>query len=130
MKLVSAVCLEQFVIVLHHDPAVVTQVILALHFMIKPLHWVLGSISLLPNELMDLLHSPQPMLVGTTMRINHSEETHIHVDLVKNRIVGAQGSEISKSPSDDDRNDNDIREKEIIYGRRPQSPLVDNKPCN
>jgi hypothetical protein len=90
VTLFSAVCLEQFIIVSHPDPAVVTQVILALHFMIRPLHWVLGSVSLGPYSFMDLLHSPQPMLIGTMMRISHIDNMHIYVDLVKNSIFGAQ----------------------------------------
>jgi hypothetical protein len=39
---------------------------------------------------MDLLYSPQPMLIGTMMRISHIDNMHIHVDLVKNSIFEAQ----------------------------------------
>jgi hypothetical protein len=87
VTLFSAVCLEKFVIVYHRDPVVVTQAVLALHFMIRPLRWVLGSVSLLPEALWELLTAPSPMVIGTAVAVPALERGKVFVDIGRDHIA-------------------------------------------
>jgi hypothetical protein len=83
----TAVSLEKFIVVYHRDPIVVTQTVLALHFMIRPLKWVLGSVSLLPESLWELLTAPNPMLIGTTVPVPALERGKVLVDMGRDQVV-------------------------------------------
>jgi hypothetical protein len=63
-----------------HD---VADVVLALHFLLFPLKWVLASFSILPASMLDYLDSPTSFLVGTTERVRVANEAAVIFDLAQ-----------------------------------------------
>jgi hypothetical protein len=88
--LFTAVLLEKTVIVYHTDDRVVSNIIMALHFLLKPLRWASSSISLLPACLDDLLNAPNPFLIGS-IRPQQLQPESVYADLVKGDIRVADG---------------------------------------
>lgn len=80
--LFSALLLEKTIIVYHTDEAIVNNAILALHFILRPLRWVSGSISILPEQLTDLLNAPNPLLVGLDKPLTVSGSDFVYFNLV------------------------------------------------
>lgn len=81
MEIFKAVVLENTIIVYHKREEVVSNVILSLHFLLKPMKWVCGSISILPTEFKDLLNAPNPLLIGTVEAIQQVTAGYVYVDL-------------------------------------------------
>jgi hypothetical protein len=98
VKLFSCVVLEKSVIVFHDDPETVTHMILALHYMIRPLRWVGGSVSILPDSLMDLVSAPSAVLIGTAFPLELCGVDVVYVDTQHNDIqVGSRTPEYPRS---------------------------------
>ncbi|OHT17318.1 hypothetical protein TRFO_12471 [Tritrichomonas foetus] len=88
--ILGTLALEKSMVIYHNHEEVVSRVILALHYMLKPLRWVSGSISILPKSLIDLFHAPNPLLIGTSLP--PSDQTidyanFVFIDLVKCEIT-------------------------------------------
>jgi hypothetical protein len=80
--LFSALLLEKTIIVYHSNETVVNHVVMALHFILRPLRWASGSVSILPAQLMDLLSAPNPLLVGVTHPLVELQPWFVYFDLV------------------------------------------------
>jgi hypothetical protein len=86
VQLITALWLETSIIVYHPDESRVANVILALHYLLLPLVWVSGSISVLPPDLSDMLYAPSPVLIGTAHVVEFIQEHWVFVDLTKGKI--------------------------------------------
>jgi hypothetical protein len=84
--LFSALLQEKTIIVYHRDETVVNHIILALHFILRPLRWVSGSVSILPAQLADLLNAPNPLLVGVTRPLDELQPWFVYFDLVAHDV--------------------------------------------
>jgi hypothetical protein len=84
-QMFAALLLEKTIVVYHPDDAVVSHVILALHFMLRPLRWVNGSVSILPDNLAALLAAPTPLLVGQTTELGEMQPWFAYFDLAKQK---------------------------------------------
>jgi hypothetical protein len=87
IQLFSALCLEKSIVVYHKDETLVSNVVLALHFLLRPMEWVAGSISVLPPQLDDMLSAPSPVLIGTTDRVNLVQRGFVLLDVVNRSLV-------------------------------------------
>jgi hypothetical protein len=85
-KLFTALLLEKTVIIYHCDDRVVSNIIMALHFLLAPLRWAVGSISLLPGSFDHLLNTPTRLLVGTTRPVQTVQRDSVLVDLVQGNL--------------------------------------------
>jgi hypothetical protein len=77
--------------VFHTDETIVNTVILALHFMLRPLRWVSGSISILHDCLEDLLSAPNPLLVGMTKQLIEMGLGFVYFNLVTREVRASDG---------------------------------------
>jgi hypothetical protein len=91
IQLFSALLLEKTIVVFHTDETIVNNVILALHFMLRPLRWVSGSISILPDCLEDLLNAPNPLLVGMTKTLVELGTGFVYFNLVTREVRASDG---------------------------------------
>lgn len=66
MKLITAVMLERSVIFISENPAKLSSAILGIKSMIKPFSWCNTQIPVLPGDLLQIIDSPFPMIVGIT----------------------------------------------------------------
>ena len=66
MKLVTAVFLEKSIFFISKYPAKLSAVILGLKDLISPFKWFYTLIPILPGDLLGILDSPLPILVGIT----------------------------------------------------------------
>ena len=81
MKIMKALVLEKTIIVYHKEECVVTNVILALHFLLQPMKWVCGSVSVLPPQFEDLLNAPNPFLIGSLYPMQQVTNGYVYVEL-------------------------------------------------
>lgn len=79
--------LEKKILVHSVDMQYVCWAVLALHFLLRPLCWVCGSVSSLPRMLEDLLDSPNPMIFGLNFVAAADEPDNVYVDLAKRSVV-------------------------------------------
>jgi hypothetical protein len=84
--LFSALLLEKTIVVFHPEEEVVSSTILALHFMLRPLRWASGSVSVLPEVLEDLLSAPNPLLIGMTQKLTEMQPWFVYFDLERQRM--------------------------------------------
>ncbi|OHT17357.1 hypothetical protein TRFO_41100 [Tritrichomonas foetus] len=98
-QLFSALLLERSILIYHPNQSVVCNVILALHYLIKPLRWVFSSISQLPPSLTDILNAPNPFIIGTILDVQYIEKEWVYVDLQQKNII--TGDEILIHPKKD-----------------------------
>jgi hypothetical protein len=77
----SALLLEKTIVVYHPSEEVISNVILALHFTLRPLRWASASISVLPEKLEDLLSAPSPMLIGRSRELKEMQPWFVYLDL-------------------------------------------------
>ncbi|KAH0790052.1 putative GTPase activating protein [Histomonas meleagridis] len=96
LKIFKAVCLERTIIVYHDDMANVTNFLLALIFALKPMRWVSGFISILPDKLKDMLDSPSPLMIGMVEPLHEVYSGHVYVDLKKRNITSVEKIEKMK----------------------------------
>ena len=66
MKLITAVMLERSVIFISANPAKLSSAILGIKSLIKPFSWCNTQIPVLPGDLLQILDSPFPIIVGIT----------------------------------------------------------------
>lgn len=78
--------LEKKIIVCSVDMQYVCWIILALHFLLRPLYWVCGSVSSLPYILEEYLDSPNPMIFGLTFNTSYFAPENVCIDLTKKKI--------------------------------------------
>ncbi|KAK8887121.1 hypothetical protein M9Y10_038159 [Tritrichomonas musculus] len=64
VKLFFSILLERTIVIHSDDPSLTSWLVLALHFLIRPLIWVSVSISILPQRLNELLGAPYPLICG------------------------------------------------------------------
>lgn len=65
-KVLTAVLLERSLIFVSDNLTILSSVILGLKTLIKPFTWCYALIPILPKALLDILDTPQPLLVGIT----------------------------------------------------------------
>jgi hypothetical protein len=87
LTLFSALLLEKTILFYHKDESVVSQFVLASHYLLRPLLWVCGSISVLPKSLEDLLSAPNPFLLGLVEPVREIGPGAVFVDLIRPDIV-------------------------------------------
>jgi hypothetical protein len=90
-QLFSALLLEKTIVVFHTQETIVNNVILALHYMLRPLRWVSGSISILPDCLEELLNAPNPLLVGMTKPLTEMGPGFVYFNLVTRQVRASDG---------------------------------------
>jgi hypothetical protein len=91
LQLFSALCLEKSIIVYHKEDVIVSNVVLALHFLLRPLEWVAGSISILPPQLSEMLSAPSPVLVGTPNVVEAIHRGFVLLDVANQSLVFGDG---------------------------------------
>ena len=65
-RLLTAVLLERSLIFVSDNLTILSSVILGLKTLIQPFSWCYALIPVLPSALIDILDTPQPILVGIT----------------------------------------------------------------
>jgi hypothetical protein len=63
-KILTAVLLERSLIFVSDNVTIISSAILGLKTLIKPFDWCYALIPVLPSPLIDILDTPQPILVG------------------------------------------------------------------
>lgn len=81
-KILTAVLLERSLIFVSDNLTILSSVILGFKTLIKPFTWCYALIPILPKALLDILDTPQPVLVGITTEnyyeISLSEEEKLN----------------------------------------------------
>ena len=65
-RILTAVLLERSLIFVSDNLTILSSVILGFKTLIKPFQWCYALIPVLPSALIDILDTPQPILVGIT----------------------------------------------------------------
>ena len=86
----SAMLLERQIIVYHPDIEIASSVILSLHFLLKPLKWVLHSFSVLPPTMIDFSNSPSSVLIGTIIEIANTDQDCVTVNLKERKVIAGR----------------------------------------
>ena len=81
LTLISGLILEFPIYVLGKEKTLVSDTIMALTFMVYPLQWIMPVISLLPEEMHELVDSPVPSLIGTCGNVTPKLPNALIVDL-------------------------------------------------
>lgn len=87
LKLFSQVILEKTIVVYSDDMKVETETVLLLHLLLRPFRWVSTTISSLPISILDVLDSPNPVLIGTSFPIPIVQEDMVYVDMDDKTIM-------------------------------------------
>jgi hypothetical protein len=66
LQILTAVLLERSMVFVSDNLTILSAVILGLKTLIKPFQWCYALIPVLPAPLLDILDTPQPILVGIT----------------------------------------------------------------
>ena len=82
LRVFSEVIREKSVIVFSSDVTLESEVVLCLQVLLRPFLWISGSVSCLPESLVDMVSSPSPVLIGTTFPVeNIEDEGVVYADL-------------------------------------------------
>ncbi|KAH0794551.1 DENN domain-containing protein [Histomonas meleagridis] len=74
--------LERTIIVYSNEIDVICWIVLALHFLLRPMRWVSGSISCLPADFEDFMNSPNPLIIGTLFK-GSPEPDSVYLNFIK-----------------------------------------------
>ena len=82
-----SVLLEKTVILYHKDATVLGYCVLCLHFLCYPLKWKMPSVSILPDQLRDIIDAPNPIFIGTLHPLKSSLQSNtVYIDLVEGTV--------------------------------------------
>lgn len=73
VKLFLSILLERTIIIHSDDTSLTAWIVLAIHFLVRPLIWASVSISILPHRLNELLGAPYPLICGIAFDIDTIE---------------------------------------------------------
>jgi len=65
-KILTAVLLERSLVFVSDNLTILSSAVLGLKTLIKPFQWCYALVPVLPSPLIDIIDTPQPILVGIT----------------------------------------------------------------
>lgn len=87
ITLFYSVLLERTVILYHTSETVIGYCVMCLHFLCHPLKWKSCSVSILPDQLEDLLDAPSPIFIGSRRPLTSGVPANcVYIDLVQGTL--------------------------------------------